>query len=715
MATINLGSLGSVEIGRRLKANLNIGSGALFDKFSDLTADLSTESVGIIREAVDNGTEPRLRGNASSEVHDYFDKIKSLSGKMGFGKDEMNEYKKSQDYKRQQMDSGDMNYESDEIATIDRDSGKKEGVIKLAKGKDEGKLVPVKILEKSEIYLEHDGSESEKESKASGEFSIENVSSKDRLWDIDLTLKNIDSTDFEEDILSIYELAPGEKEEKTYEVKEKAAQHIDVAEFISTVNDPDTESYSLVLDQDNEIFYSIIVTNITNETLKNVEIIKVIPDLFERAKVLKGKAEEGDFDEGKGIKWVIEELKPKAEEKLELRLEVKVEDKDTKVRSGKIYVKYTAPISLSGLGIDKFDAYTNNAFYTGFSETDETPDKYECQFVFENKSEYLVRLVNADVYDINDESTKYVDVDPGEVSPLPEGAKWKSNIWEYQAEAGLEPVFKTKVQFFVIADHQISTEGIMEINDVELAVASIAGELSYDVEELASFRESTFKVLHKVENTGGASLNEVTITENIQDGFLPPEVADVLVSRNGDEIDAGDSITINSAGVTVELKNLKDSVTFEPGDVIEVTYPIVADKPAKTVIFTSDVLYQANTYPAGKPLEVRPEVIEIPVLHVRKRLIRGKEITGLAEEGSYEICLYVVNSGEFALKNYEVADKVPENFEYSGLSLEPIEVTKEEGSDVLKWKVEKIEAGDRFEIKYRLSGTGKPSDAQESR
>ncbi|MHA1111740.1 MAG: hypothetical protein ACTSRE_11605 [Promethearchaeota archaeon] len=715
MAKIDLGSFGSVEIGRRLKANLNIGSGALFDKFSDLTADLSTESVGIIRDAVDNGTEPRLRGSASSEVNDYFEKINSLQGKLGFGADEMNEYSKAQGYKRLQLDSGDMEYESDEIATIDRDSGKKEGVIKLAKGKDEGKLVPVKILEKSEIYLEHDGSEGEQESKTSGEFSIENVSSKDRLWDIDLTLKNIDATDFEDEALSIYELAPGEKEEKTYEVKEKAAQHIDIAEFISTLNDPDTESYSLVLDQDNEIYYSIVVTNITDETLKNVEVTKVIPDLFERAKVLKGDAEEGDFDEGKGIKWVIEELKPKAEEKLELKLEVKVEDKDTKVRSGKIYVKYSAPISLSGLAIDKFDAYTNNAFYTGFSETDETPDKYECQFVFENKSEYLVRLVNADVYDINDETTKYVDVDPGEVSPLPEGAKWKSNIWEFQAEAGLEPVFKTKVQFFVIADHQIATEGIMEINDIELAVASIAGELSYDAEELASFRESTFKVLHKVENTGGAALNEVTITENIQDGFRPPEVADVLVSRNGDEIDAGDSVTINSDGVTVELKDLKDSVTFEPGDIIEVTYPLVADKPSKTVIFTSDVLYQANTYPAGKPLEVRPEVIEIPVLHVRKRLIRGKEITGLAEEGAYEITLYVVNTGEFTLKNYEVADKVPENFEYSGLSLEPIEVTKEEGTDILKWKIEQIEPGDRFEIKYHLSGTGKPSDAQESR
>ena len=43
-----------------------------------------------------------------------------------------------------------------------------------------------------------------------------------------------------------------------------------------------------------------------------------------------------------------------------------------------------------------------------------------------------------------------------------------------------------------------------------------------------------------------------------------------------------------------------------------------------------------------------------------------------------------------------------------------MEVTKMEGLDVLKWKIEKIEAGDRFEIKYKLSGTGKPSDAQES-
>ena len=173
----------------------------------------------------------------------------------------------------------------------------------------------------------------------------------------------------------------------------------------------------------------------------------------------------------------------------------------------------------------------------------------------------------------------------------------------------------------------------------------------------------------------------------------------------------------NKLQTTVKLADLKDKPlgAFKPGDTITVSYPIVADKPAKTVIYSSDVLYTANTYPRGQDLEVRPDVIEIPVIHVRKRLIRGKEIIALAAQGEYEICLYVVNTSDFPLRNYGMEDKVPENFEYSGLSLEPMEINKEEGTDVLKWKIEKIEAGDRFEIRYKLSGTGKPSDAQESR
>ena len=67
--------------------------------------------------------------------------------------------------------------------------------------------------------------------------------------------------------------------------------------------------------------------------------------------------------------------------------------KTPKLNQVKILVKYNSPTSLSGLKIDKFDAYTNNNFYISSDEKDEEPDMYDCQFTFENKSEFMVRLI----------------------------------------------------------------------------------------------------------------------------------------------------------------------------------------------------------------------------------------------------------------------------------------------------------------------------------
>ncbi|MHA1727844.1 MAG: hypothetical protein ACTSWY_03850 [Promethearchaeota archaeon] len=544
------------------------------------------------------------------------------------------------------------------------------------------------------------------------------MSSKDRLWDIDLTLSNTGGTDIKKEKIQINELAAGDIEQRSYNLeKDSFSQSIEVNEFISTLNDPETESYSLTVNADNEIYCSIIIKNIAKDNISPITVNKIIPDLFDNVRIINsssGSAEMGELNGDKAIIWTIEEIKANAEEKLELRLDVKIQNKDQKVRSGKIVVNYKTPSSLSGMDIDKFDAYTNNAFYIGISEMDETPDKYECQFTFENKSEFMVRLVNADVYDRTNTDIKYVDIDPSEIPPLPEGSKWESKIWEYNVENGEDPNFKTKVEFFVIADHIIKTEGILEINDLELAVASISGDLTYDVDIIPSFRESTFNVNMNVKNTGGADLNDIILTETIQEKFKPPTIDQVTVNLNGNEIDVGsDSIKIKGDTVSIELKELRNQSigVFKPDDTIEITYPIKADKPSKNVKYISNVIYTANTFPAGKPIEVIPEPIEIDVVHIRKRIIKGKEITGLVTDGEYEITLYVVNTGKFDLENYEIIDKIPDKFEYSGMTLDP-KITSLEGMDVLKWTIDKISPGDRFEIKYRLSGEGRPSDAQ---
>jgi hypothetical protein len=483
----------------------------------------------------------------------------------------------------------------------------------------------------------------------------------------------------------------------------------------------------LVLNAENDIYCGLHLKNIADNTLSNVVITKHIPEEFSDVKIGKssvGSADIEDVDGKRSAVWKIEEFKAGAEAKLDLTLRVKVEDVKTKVRTGEITVKYKAPFSISGLNIDRFNAYTNNNFYIVENEKDEVPDKYDCQFIFENKSEFMIRLTNADVYDKDDKTKKYVDIDPKEVPPLAAGAKWLSKWWEYQAAEGAQPIFKNKVEFFVIADHQISSAGVVSVSDLALAVAAIEGDLKYNISNLASFKVTPFEVEQTVINTGGADLNEVTLTETIQKGYKPPTADKVSVLLNGEEIEVSEGVvsivpndddSSHEHKVIVKLANLKDQPIekFGPKDKITVIYPIIADKPAKDTKFVSNVVYTANTYPAGKPLQVVMAPIEIAVSHIRKKFYKGKDIAALSKEGQYEITLYVVNAGEFPLENYEIVDKVPEQFEYYDESEKP-EVTQMEGMDCLKWVIKKIEPGQRVEIKYKLKGEGKPSDAQET-
>ena len=53
------------------------------------------------------------------------------------------------------------------------------------------------------------------------------------------------------------------------------------------------------------------------------------------------------------------------------------------------------------------------------------------------------------------------------------------------------------------------------IDDIELAVAMMAGLLRYSKTSLPSFTRSSFDVLHQVKNTGGADLNELIVEDRI--------------------------------------------------------------------------------------------------------------------------------------------------------------------------------------------------------
>ncbi|HME52784.1 MAG TPA: hypothetical protein VKM55_11245 [Candidatus Lokiarchaeia archaeon] len=701
-------------------------------RFVEEIGDLQESTQALLQDAIKTGKDVKLKKEAD-ELDVFFSKVQEriVSGVPtdSEGAELEKEIEQSEEHGFSKSKVA-----TKSSATYDDKTGRKEGEVVLQDGKSDGLLVPIVIQESVQSHFDHTGKEVE-DRVLSGDFKIKNPSARDRLWDIEATLKNIDSTDIDDAKVTLQELGQGEEKEIKYNLtakKEKLPSHLDIKEFISTVNDPQTESYALKLGEDQPIYFKITAKNVSDAQLTSVQVNKAINPGFSNLEILGTSGGEAKKEED-SLTWTLQTIEAGAEAALEFRLTAHIEDMSVKVQSGAIKVNYTASSSLSGVGIEKFTALSNNRFFINFEELEQEPDKFNCQLVFQNSSEFYEHLVNADVYDPEDDTKKFVDINPDEVPELPAGAQWASVIWQYTTpEPQTEPQFRKICDFFVMADNKISTMGIISIDEVEMAVASIDEKLAYDVKQLPSYRDTTFHVTHKLINTGAAVLNEAAIREIIPAHFLPPDPKELklTLSRDGEDSTLsipGEAITIEpdnqdpetSHTVTMTLKDLiadDETKGFKPDDMFTLYYPITAVRPDATVVYNPDVLYQANTLPAGKPLEIHvfgDAAITIPVMHVRRKYQKGKEIRRGASESTYEIVLFLKNTGQFNLENIKVEDMVPENFEYSDASIEP-SVKHVEGEDILTWTVDILEPGQDWTVEFKINGSDEysPKEAQ---
>ena len=388
----------------------------------------------------------------------------------------------------------------------------------------------------------------------------------------------------------------------------------------------------------------------------------------------------------------------------------------TKRRTGTIEVTYQAASSYAeGLAIEKFDAYTRNKFYIDTVERDEEPGIFDCKLVFDNSSEFIIQLFNADVYSPEDETKKFVDIDPKDVPMLPSGAQWHSTKWQYESEE--YPTFRKKLEFRVVPDFQTIVNGTMALSDVILEIGSISGVLSYNLTEVPTYRTKDVIATLKMVNNGSAPLNEVTIIQQyFSDEYQPPKADEIKLLWDGEEVEvSAGAVSFEDKAFKIDLKDLKDSSTgmFKPDSSLEFKYPIHCVNPARESTFESEIIYLANTFPVSQELEFKPEVPVIQAMHIRRKFRIGKEVVPIGDLGNYRIILILENIGESKLHNLILLDKVPDSFEYGSYSMTP-EITDEVGQDTLKWDIELLDVGDKLEITYEITGTGKysPSDAQ---
>jgi len=424
---------------------------------------------------------------------------KKKTARMGWDETEAGEELVADALKRTDMDEGkvklvDRDSATPVIETYDEDTGELEGSILLKNGNREGLLALVKIIEDVEVKQDHDANV--KSFSFGGKISIENPSKTDRLWDIDVALDNIGSTNLKSKEISIRELGteyPDNVETKEFQLKKEVQNLFLVKEFISTlpnaddflnINDierellklkdksskptkkvaatiPPTaddedeeeeedeegdnwedggvavegglETFGISIDKENTVTFAIALRNMFDKAVSDIEVIKTIPEDFTDP-VIRDTTEGRAQIEGDKIIWKIDKLRPEYTVLLKFTCNIMVND-IARRRTGEIDVSYKAAASFAeGLAIDKFDAYTRNKFYIDTLERDEEPNIWDNKLIFDNSSEFIVQLFNADVYSPDDESRKFVDIDPKDVPMLPSRAQWHSVKWQYESE-----------------------------------------------------------------------------------------------------------------------------------------------------------------------------------------------------------------------------------------------------------------------------------------
>jgi hypothetical protein len=700
--------------------------------------------------------------------------------KMGWGKEEAKEELVADALKRTDLDEGrvkliDRDTATPVIETYDKDTGELEGSIVLKDRNREGLLAQVKIIEEVDVKQDHDGNV---ESMGfTGKLNIENPSNVDRLWDIDVSLKNIGSTNLKSKDISIRELAtesPKNVDSRDFQLTGEAANLLLVKEFINTLANADDilnihdietemlklkdkktkakkmeskpkpkpaaeykeeeeeedegetwedggssaesglESFGISIDKENTVTFAIAVRSEFDKPVSNIKVVKEIPSDFTDPRIQSRTAGRAEI-EGNKVIWTIDRLPPETTVLLKFTCKIFVTD-ITKRRTGTMNVNFEAASSFAeGLDIDKFDAYTRNKFYVDTVERDEEPGVWDCKLVFDNSSEFIIQLFNADVYSPEDESTKFVDIDPEDVPLLPSGAQWHSKKWRYESDD--YPSFRKKLEFRVMPDFRTIVNGSTAVSDVILEIASITGEMKYDKTETPTYKTQDIMANLKMANNGSAPLNEITVIQQyFTNEYRPPKADEIKMMWDGDEVElASAAVSVEANVLKIALTDLKDSSTgmFEPDSTIEFEYPIHCENPAKESTFESEIIYRGNTFPISQELEFRPAVPIIEALHIRRKFRIGKEVIPIGALGNYRIILTLENIGESKLYDLVLMDKVPDSFEYGTYSMQP-EITDEVGEDTLKWTIETLEIGDRLEITYEISGTGdySPSEAQ---
>ncbi|NHI94531.1 MAG: hypothetical protein EAX96_18720 [Candidatus Lokiarchaeota archaeon] len=558
------------------------------------------------------------------------------------------------------------------------------------------------------------------ESSVSGFLRVMNNGRKNRIWDIDLELTGGDNTDIKNKKFHILDLDPQEDWTQDYKINVKEiTSPLNIEQIVNTSPEKEGEaSHTFILNQEHETLFQIVLKNDSEATVTNVELIKGIASEFDKVSINNDSGGKVDKDSDK-LTWRIEEIPAGASKTLEFTAKITPRDKEP-INSGPIELKYLIPEdTYSGLAVDYVDGYSDNIYYVDRDERDEQPDVWDCRFIFKNRSEFPLKLLDVDLRsgDYNTEE-KVVDLGP-QLDPdviVNPGEEWESQPWEVESED--LPTFGKDVQFTIVGDVINQLSALVTVEAIELPVLTLSGTKEFSQLEIPSFRKTELEATITVNTSGKAPIDKFHIEDTIPPQFEAPNSITMTVGEK--DISAGNieisyeptaSDIEDERKMIVAVTEVLDTIgVLEDETEIKIIYPLIAIKPARDTEYFAPVVFNAITQDGSTiGTEIEPEPIK--VIHERRRYSDGRIIQQGSSKGQYTIIIIHKNKSDASEIDRVFEEVLPENFSLISAKPEP----KKTG-DKLTWTFEEIKPDEEIEIEFNIEGSGdyKAREAQKS-
>jgi len=611
-----------------------------------------------------------------------------------------------------------------------------------------GSMSEVLILNEEfmEFHYQDDGAR--KAVTGSGNISIFNNSVKDRIWDANLQFSGSQFDNQKSDNklnLGIFE--PNSNKVLKYEIvnSDDLPDLIEVNENIenlskdikifrndneeSALNENETlsagnkQNYLLLLGKENQVKFSIDIVNISTSILENIRFKKSFTDNYYDLELTSSKSKEFKVIRN-SIDCSLNNLNPG--EKAEITIIAKLYPKKKEnIKTGHIEITFNLSIKvISGVKINHFSAYSHAMHAIKKTEKNHAPNHWQCSLIFENHSDFKLKLNSILVYD-KAKTTKILDLDfktSGNTIINPRG-KYKTEYFDCVDEK--EPIFSRKVEYSVDYRTEKSSMITSRFDDSFFTVANIALKKKLSEEEIKSFEETVLSSKIIISNQGTVPINGLRIVERVPEDFLPSRnISDYTLYRSSGKLvveeielnikpDDEDPTHEHTIELEINLKNgaLKSVIGVE--DFLELKYPLKAITPdnKKSYEFPLNV---SAFYPKFENSGMKEfymitnalsdqEKSSIIVSHKRRKVMIGKQIYPGRSIDEFAIYIVAKNGSSIKLNDVNITDTFPDSFELISSNVEhKLSKSKNNGDQNISFTIDSLLPYQEKEIMYYL-------------